>query len=516
MKNSIIPKPYITKFHDGNFQINSNSKIQILHPAVELQNIVKGLIDTIYQFSGIRISITDNSQIMNSNVIIISLSEPSLNAEGYKLEISAERIIIEAKTINGIFYAYQTIFQLFPNGTSSKEICNLPCCKIIDQPRFNWRGMHLDVSRHFFDINFIKKYIDYLAMFKYNIFHWHLTDDNGWRLEIKKYPKLTEIGAWRAPREGIDWRDCEPQKPGEETTYGGYYTQDEVKEIIQYAQERFITIVPEIEMPGHTSEVLAAYPELGCTGGPYKVATGTYWPNKDIFCAGNDKIFTFLENVLDEVIDLFPSEYIHIGGDEANKEEWKTCGKCRKRMQEENLQNVEELQSWFIKRIAKYLQSKGKKMIGWDEILEGGLADNAIVMSWRGEVGGIKAAIAGHDVIMCPGTHCYFDHYQGDPETEPKAIGGFTDLKKVYSYEPIPAELSAKQEHHVLGAQGNVWTEWMETPEHVEYMIFPRMTALSEVLWSSKETRNWDDFQNRMKRFVDIYNMICVNYRQLD
>jgi len=512
---NIIPKPLSYVENNESFQITDNTVICITEINFELEKIVTRFKDKIKQISNINLKI--KRQIVRSkNTIKIYITKTNLGKEGYKMTIKSDGIVITAEASNGVFYAIQSLYQLLPVEIFGSEFCHkklvLKCCEITDSPRFSWRGMHLDVSRHFFEVEFIKKYIDYLAMHKMNIFHWHLTDDNGWRIEIKKYPKLTEIGAWRASREGIDWRDCKPQQPGEHTTYGGYYTQTEIKEIVQYAKDRFITIVPEIEMPGHSSEVLAAYPNLGCTGGPYTVATGTYWPNNDIFCAGNEKVFTFLENVLNEVIEMFPGKYIHIGGDEANKEEWKKCPKCRKRMQEENLQNVEELQSWFVKRIEKFLNSNDRIMIGWDEILEGGLAPNAVVMSWRGEAGGIQAAKAGNDVVMSPGTHCYFDHYQGDLETEPKAIGGYTTLKKVYSYEPIPSELTPKQAKHILGAQANVWTEWMETPEHVEYMIFPRMCALSEVLWSTADSRDWNDFLIRIKAFIKRLQILGINY----
>ncbi|MDP8204229.1 MAG: beta-N-acetylhexosaminidase [Candidatus Tenebribacter mawsonii] len=514
---NIIPKPSKCTKKEGSFSITENTIIQTSTMSLEMQKLLLPFVDKIYKLSHIKIPIKEYSEIC-TNVINIDFIQTGLGKEGYKLEISSSNITIKAEALNGVFYCIQTIFQLLPIEIFGEKFINKPlvlqCCEIIDNPCFIWRGMHLDVSRHFFNVKFIKKYIDYLAMHKMNIFHWHLTDDNGWRIEIKKYPKLTEIGAWRASRDGIGWRDCKPQQPGEKTIYGGYYTQQEIKKIVQYANDRFITIIPEIEMPGHTLEVLAAYPELGCTGGPYTVATGTYWPNKDIFCAGNEEVFVFLKNVLNEVLELFPGKYIHIGGDEVNKEEWKKCSKCLTRMQKENLQNVEELQSWFIKRIGKYLHSKNRKLIGWDEILEGGLAPNAAVMSWQGEKGGIQAAKIGHDVVMSPGTHCYFDHYQDDPETEPKAIGGYTTLKKVYSYEPIPKELTKRQAKHILGAQANVWTEWMETPEHIEYMIFPRITALAEVLWSTIDNKNWEDFKERLQKFLNVYRIIGINYHK--
>ncbi|MEI7663982.1 MAG: family 20 glycosylhydrolase, partial [Bacteroidota bacterium] len=358
----------------------------------------------------------------------------------------------------------------------------------------------------------VKRYIDLLATYKMNRFHWHLTDDNGWRIEIKKYPKLMQTGAWHVDHEDLPWNSRPVQQAGEKANYGGYYSQDEVREIVQYAADRFVTIIPEIEMPAHSVEVLAAYPQFSCTGGPFTVPTGSYWPNLDILCAGNDSVFTFMEDVLTEVIALFPSQYIHIGGDEADKTNWKTCPKCQARIKAEGLKDEKELQSYFIKRIEKFIVSKNRKIIGWDEILDGGIAPEATVMSWRGVEGGIAAARLGHDAIMTPGTYCYFDHYQASPATEPKAIGGFTTLKKVYSYEPVPAELTKEQAKHILGAQGNLWTEFIPTPSHAEYMAVPRMIALAEVVWSAKNSRNWLDFQHRMKDQFKRLQLRKVNY----
>ncbi|MEK9137784.1 MAG: family 20 glycosylhydrolase, partial [Bacteroidota bacterium] len=340
-----------------------------------------------------------------------------------------------------------------------KRTWTIPCVAIRDWPRFEWRGMHLDVSRHFLPKKFIKTYIDMLAMHKMNVFHWHLTDDQGWRLEIKKYPKLIEVTAWRVDREDQHWNHRDPPREGEKATYGGYYTQDEIREIVKYADERNITVVPEIEMPAHTTALLAAYPQYSCTGGPFDVPPGGVWPITDIFCAGNDSTFYFLQDVLTEVMDLFPGKYIHIGGDEADKKEWKACAKCQARIKQEELKDEAELQSYFVKRIEKFIVSKGRRLIGWDEILEGGLAPEATVMSWRGTEGGIAATRQGHDAVMTPGSHCYFDHYQGKQEFEPLAIGGYTPLSKVYSYEPIPDSLTPEEAKHILGAQGNVWTE---------------------------------------------------------
>jgi hexosaminidase len=354
--------------------------------------------------------------------------------------------------------------------------------------------------------------MDYMAMHKLNIFHWHLVDDQGWRLEIKKYPKLTEVGAWRVDMSHLHWNERPLINDPDNATYGGFYTQEEVKALVAYAADRNISVMPEIEMPAHVMSALAAYPEFSCTGEKLGVPPGGVWPITHIYCAGKDETFTFLENVLLEVIEMFPSEYIHIGGDEADKTNWRSCPKCQARISNEGLAGEEALQSYFIQKIERFLNSHGRKLIGWDEIIEGGLAPNASVMSWRGEQGGIEAAKMGHHVVMTPGSHCYFDHYQGDPAIEPLAFGGNTSLKKVYHYEPIPAELSVEEGRLVLGAQANVWTEYMPTPAQVEYMVFPRLAALAEVLWSPKESRNWADFSRRMEQQYRRYERLGINY----
>nr|WP_246186399.1 family 20 glycosylhydrolase [Phnomibacter ginsenosidimutans] len=373
--------------------------------------------------------------------------------------------------------------------------------------------MHLDVSRHFFGPEVIKQYIDLMATYKMNTFHWHLVDDQGWRIEIKKYPKLTSVGAWRVDQNDKVWGSRPQAKPGETPTYGGYYTQAQLKDIVAYARQRNVTIVPEIEMPGHVASAIAAYPELSCTQQPQLPLTGGDYSNMaSNYCAGNETVFTFLQDVLTETMAIFPSTYIHIGGDEVDKGPWKKCARCQQRMQQQGLKNEEELQSYFIQRIEKFVVSKGRKMIGWDEILEGGLAPEATVMSWRGEAGGIEAAKMNHDVVMTPGSPCYFDHYQAGPEGEPRAIGGMNTLQKVYSYEPIPAELPADKARYVLGAQANLWTEYVTTAEHVEYMVLPRMLALAEVVWSPKETRDWVGFNQRLQPHFRAFEQKGLHY----
>ena len=426
--------------------------------------------------------------------------------EGYMLIIGEnQKVDLKASSSSGLFYGFQSFRQLCDpklEAGSKPESTTVPMCIIEDYPRFGYRGMHLDVSRHFFDVKFVKTYIDMIALHKMNVFHWHLTDDNGWRIEIDKYPQLTEKSAWRIDRRHEHWKKQSPPLKNESATYGGFYTKDQIREVVEYAAKRNIVIIPEIEMPGHTSEVFAAYPELSCKGDYIPVNPGSYWPNTDIFCAGNDRVFTFLEDVLEEVVELFPGRYIHIGGDEADKINWEKCPKCQARITSENLRDEHELQSWFIKRIERFILSKNRKLVGWDEILEGGLAKTATVMSWRGMDGGIESAKAGHDVIMCPTSHCYFDYYQANPETSPEAFGGYTTLKKVYSFNPVPPELSNEESRFVLGGQGNLWTEYVQTPDRAQYRVLPRMSALSEVLWSGPGSNSYEDFYSRLKTLL--------------
>ncbi|WP_228434544.1 glycoside hydrolase family 20 protein [Chryseobacterium indologenes] len=434
---------------------------------------------------------------------VVPLSEEQ-KKEKYAIEISPANIVIRSYTDQGHFLALQTLIQIFEQYKDSKKI---PAMKIEDEPKFAWRGMHLDVCRHFFTVDEVKQYIDYLAMYKLNTFHWHLTDDQGWRIEIKKYPKLTQVGSKR--KESMIGAYADNTFDGK--PYGPYfYTQDQIKEVVKYAQERHITVVPEIEMPGHALAALAAYPELACTKGPFEAATkwGVF---DDVFCP-KDETFTFLENVLDEVIQLFPSQYIHIGGDECPKTRWKECAHCQELIKKNNLKDEHGLQSYFIQRIEKYVNSKGRKIIGWDEILEGGLAPNAAVMSWTGVNGGIEAAKSKHFAVMTPGAYCYFDHYQGDPQSEPNAFGGFTPLDKVYSYNPIPSELTTEQGKYIMGVQANLWTEYIDNFKQVQYMIFPRLMALSEVGWGTSDPENYKNFENRVISQFKVLDKMGVNY----
>jgi hexosaminidase len=436
------------------------------------------------------------------------VNDTTIHAEGYRLNVDEKGATIQASTGAGLFYGVQSFLQLV-NAYGPQ----IPVIKITDYPRFEYRGMHLDVGRHMFPVEEVKKYIDLLAIHKMNRFHWHLTEDQGWRIEIKKYPALQEVGAYR--KETVighaSTADRKNKKNFDGKRYGGFYTQEEVKDIVKYAEDRYITVVPEIEMPGHALAALSAYPALGCTGGPYEAAT-TWGVFDDVFCAGKEETFTFLEGVMDEVIELFPGKYIHVGGDESPKTRWQKCPHCQKRIKSEKLKDEHALQSYFIQRMEKYLNSKGRQIIGWDEILEGGLAPNATVMSWRGEEGGIDAAKQDHDVIMTPGKWCYFDKYQDTTGTEPLAIGGYTPVSVVYSYEPVPPQLSAEEAKHVLGAQANVWTEYIPTSEHLEYMVYPRGVAMAEVLWTQKENKNYDSFLKRMKTHFKLLDELKVNY----
>ncbi len=408
--------------------------------------------------------------------------------EGYTLEVTPRRINVEARSEAGAFYALQTLLQLA--GKQTDGSWRIPCCRVEDAPRFPYRGIMLDVSRNFQSKEFVLKQLDAMAHFKFNRLHFHLTDGAGWRLEIKRYPRLTEFAAWRPYRTWLDWWSadrhyCEASDP---QAHGGFYAQEDIREIVEHARRLHITVIPEIEMPGHSEEVLAAYPELSCAGKPYV--------NSE-FCPGNEQTFEFLEGVLTEVMELFPSEYIHIGGDEAGKGAWKSCPKCQARMKAEGIADVDGLQSYLVHRIERFLNDHGRRLLGWDEILDGGLAPNATVMSWRGAEGGLKAIRAGHDAIMTPGEYCYLDYAQDAPFTQPLSIGGYTPLRKVYSFEMSFPELTPEEQARLLGVQANLWTEYIPTPEHVEYMLYPRVLAIAEAGWSLPERRDYDDFRRR-------------------
>ena len=499
----IIPYPKECKILPGNFILSNETKIVVTPTAS--QNEIGLLNNYLNEHYGIRLQVVKTIP-ENSNYIQFQIPDWEAGLkENYHLTIDEKHITILAEVKSaGIFYALQTLLQLLP--TEKNNNLKIPCVTIKDSPRFEWRGMHLDVCRHFFPVTFIKKYIDLLAMYKMNTFHWHLTDDQGWRIEIKKYPKLTQIGAWR---KGTMIGSYSDQK-FDSIQYGGYYTQEDIKEVVAYASKKHITIVPEIEMPGHSVAAISSYPWLSCNGKQIDVERG-WGVFEDVYCT-KDSVFNFLQDVLDEIVILFPGKYIHIGGDESPKTRWKACANCQTRIKTESLKNEHELQSYFIKRIEKYLNSKGKQIIGWNEILEGGLAPNAAVMSWQGTEGGIAAAKQKHYAVMTPGSHCYFDHYQSSPADEPLAFGGYTPLEKVYSYEPIPSELNEEEKHYILGAQANIWTEYILNEKHVEYMAMPRMAALAEVVWSPKEKRNETDFLNRLQTHFLLLDKLGINY----
>jgi len=515
---AIIPQPQQVTMHGGSFTLNRNTVVVYATADSALLPCVSALTEAFRRSTGFALRVQDAKATPKRDFILLALKgSDSLGTEGYNLTVGKNEVVIQAPTARGVFYGAASLLQLFPPAVfSEKQVKNIlwkaPCCTVVDAPRYTWRGMHLDVSRHFFPKEFVKRFIDYLAMHKMNTFHWHLTDDQGWRIQIKKYPELTSIGAWRVDHEDICWTIRPAQKPGEPATVGGFYTQDDIREVVQYAAKRFITIVPEIEMPAHATAVIAAYPQYSCTGGPFTVPPGGLWPIKDIFCAGNEATFEFIQDVLTEVTPLFPGTYIHIGGDEANKAEWKRCPKCQARIRQERLANEDELQSYFVKRVEKMLTGLGKRLIGWDEILEGGLAPQATVMSWRGIVGGIAAARAGHDVVMTPTSHCYIDYYQADPRGRPIAIGAFLPLEKVYSYDPTPDSLTPAEARHILGTQGNLWSEYLENPAKVEYMAFPRIAAIAENGWCLKEKKSWPEFLTRLSRQLDRYSAMHINF----
>lgn len=505
----IIPLPSTYELKPGTFYITGQSSIGIDKSDPEMTALANYFNEEISDATGFSLPVN------NSGTIIFQLGEhKELGEEGYQLSISADQLILSAYKHHGIFNGIQSVLQLLPPEIKSKTVqadatWSINCIEVTDKPQFAWRGLMLDVSRHFFTKQEVKKFIDQMAEYKYNVFHWHLTDDQGWRLEVKSLPRLTAIGAWRAPRVG-NWWEREPQLPTDSLSYGGYYTTEDIREIVEYAQQRYVTIVPEIDIPGHSMAALSAYPEISCTGGPFHVNVGNtfYTEIENSLCAGNEQTFEVLDSVFAEVARIFPSPYIHIGGDECYKGFWEKCPKCKMRMQKEHLKNLEELQSYFVKRVAAMVQKRGKQVIGWDEILEGGLAPEAIVMSWRGMKGGIEAAKQGHSVIMTPTDHCYLDFYQGDPTVEPNTYS-MLRLQDCYKYQLIPDSVDASL---IMGGQGNLWTESVPHYRQVEYMIWPRALAISETLWTDARLRNWKFFVNRVEQQFERFDRSGVNY----
>ncbi|MDR2361618.1 MAG: beta-N-acetylhexosaminidase [Prevotellaceae bacterium] len=508
---SIVPEPVKLTLSSGHYTLDSNTTLVFLNVA-EDDEIRYYTQDFIFRHLGLSLAISneqqpnwDTLQIPDAIVFQKNTDENELfGDEGYSLSVSDKTVYIEANTNAGFVYALQTLYQLAPSDVTAKKPASIPLrtATVVDYPRFGWRGNLLDVSRHFFDVEYIKKHLDVLAMYKINKFHWHLTDDHGWRIEIAKYPKLTEIGAWRVDRSTVPWLEGEPPQEGEPATYGGYYTKEQIREIVAYAAQRNIEVIPEIEIPGHCSEILASYPEFACDTFNYYVQIGPYWPPKAIMCGGNDDVIQFFKDIVDEIVELFPSKYIHIGGDEAVKDNWVACAKCQQRIKNLKLANEEELQSWMIREVEKHIHQYGKRIIGWDEILEGGVSSNATIMFWRGWLGDsviIKAAERGNEIIMTPTNYCYIDYYQADPATEKqKAIGGFLPLQKVYSFDPAYESFPESAIPFIKGGQANLWAEFLFAPENVEYMLLPRLLALSEGLWSPKANKDWEYFVNKL------------------
>ena len=504
---NVIPKPKTVRAGKGMFVINRQTT---LIAGTNAERKMAGVLNSYLKRSfGVDLKVAKFSKPRaNTITLMVMTGDHALFADEYRLNATTDDVEVSAVDEKTLFYGLQTLIQLFRKDENGR--ITIPAVAITDSPRFQYRGMHLDVSRHFFSVDFVKKYIDLMSQYKFNVFHWHLTDDQGWRIEIKKYPKLTEIGSKRP--ESVTGRNLSPYV-GDGVPVEGFYTQAEVKDVIAYAKARYITVIPEIELPGHATAALAAYPELGCKQ-DYKYKVQTTWGIfKETFCP-TETTFKFLEDVLDETISLFPdSPYIHIGGDEVLKDHWKESAFVQELKQKENLKDEHEVQSYFVRRMEKFINSKGKKIIGWDEILEGGVAPNATIMSWRGEKGGIEAAKAKHDVIMTPNTYVYFDYGQGDPAYEPLNIGSYVPLDKVYGWNPIPKELSPDEAKYIIGGQANIWTEYLKTPASVEYMAFPRLIALSEVLWSRNEDKDYGDFLDRLNTHLPRLDKQNVNYR---
>jgi hexosaminidase len=510
---AIIPAPVSLVPMNGSFTFSKKSKIILSVINNETKLAADYLALLIKNPTGLSIPVEEGSKSISRSVFM-SFDSSIVNNEGYVLKITPEIIDIKAKSAVGMFYAVQTIRQLLPveveNGKIIKGlVLSVPACEIKDEPGFVYRGMHLDVGRHLFPVAYIKRYIDMMALHKMNTFHWHLTEDQGWRIEIKKYPRLTKIGGFR--KETLVGSGNEKPQVFDGKPYGGFYTQEEVKDIVAYAKSKFITIIPEIEMPGHSSAALAAYPEFSCTGGPIEVATkwGVF---PDVYCAGKDATFNFLEDILSEVIDLFPGKYIHIGGDECPKDRWEKCQDCQNRIKKEGLKDEKELQSYFISRIEKFLISKNRKLIGWDEILEGGLAPEATVMSWRGIEGGIEAAKQKHDVVMSPYNDVYLYIYQCEPKGQPLAASGYLPLEKVYSFNPLPDKLNKEEQKYILGLEGCLWSEFVNSPELLEYMVYPRMFAIAETGWTPASGKDFKGFLSRLEIVKKRYDAIGINY----
>lgn len=519
---SIVPQPVsVIQTDKGDFTLGAKTLIYV-DSGSEESRVAQMLSKSAARIFGTPLRIGDKKELegveAKDAIVFVRVSDKVLGPEGYRLGIEKHRIVIQANERAGFFYALQTLYQLSGTDFVADEVkvlprrtFKLPACEITDYPRFAYRGKHFDSARHFFPIDSVKRHIDLMAFHKLNVLHFHLTDDQGWRVEIKRYPRLQTVASQRKGTIIGHYNDNDQRNPDYDgVPHGGYYTQEELKELVAYARERNISIVPEIEMPGHASAALAAYPELGCKGEGYEVQ-GTWGVFEEVFCT-KDSVLEFFRNVLDEVMDIFPSEYINIGGDECPKTNWKLCEKCQEQMRKHGLKDERELQTWLMKQIELYVNSKGRRVIAWDEILEGGKQGEPTVLSWQGESGGVEAARLGLDAIMSPAAYLYFDYYQGEPSCEPLAIGGYTSLRKVYLYEPVPEQLTYEQSKHIIGVQANTWTEYIATYEHLQYMDFPRIAALGEIAWSKKESRDYDGFIDRLEELFEFYDAMNVNY----
>ena len=504
----IVPLPAEITDQEGLFTLTSSTKIVISAESDQMRQIASFLTGHTEKYYGLTNSVVISEKGDKGSVFLKLDENLKLGKEDYHLSVTADEVLIEAATPNGLFYGIQTLIQLMPSTPKQVAEIIMPGVEIKDSPRFSWRGIQLDVSRHFMPKEFILKFLDYMAMHKLNIFNWHLTDDQGWRIEIKKYPRLTEVGSVRKTTmighlNNPTGTDTIPS--------GGYYSQNDIREIVTYAAQRFITIVPGIEMPGHALAALAAYPELGCTGVPYEVATrwGTF---NDVYCPGKEGTYTFMKDVIAEMTTLFPGKYIQIGGTDCSEVRWEKCTQCQLKMKTDSMGSVHDLHTYFVRRIGKTLDSLGRDMIGWDEIVKDTLITKAVVMSWRGQTGGIAAIKRKLQTVMSPAKFCNFDQYQTNPRGEPLAVGGLLTLEQVYNFEPVPEDLSKQESRYILGAQANVWTQYMKTPEYVEYMTFPRAAALSEVLWSTKASRNYPWFKKRMLEQIKRYDAEGIRY----
>ena len=500
---AIIPEPVYLNQQDGTFILSKKTKIYF-------ENIGQNTPTSEYILKSLRklhLRPSLSGKDLNDCIVFTLNADDARNSElgqeGYLLEVKANGIYISANTETGLFYGFQTLVQMLPEDIYVERYSkiSLPLCTLLDYPAFAWRGCHRDVSRHFFTKEEIMKQLDLMASYKMNKFHWHLTDDHGWRIEIDKYPELNDIASWRVNRDTVPWGEAEPEQEGEARDYGGYYKKDDIREIVEYAAKLHIDVIPEIEIPGHCAAILEAYPHFACAGDDttYQIQIGPYWPPRAILCGGNDSVMQFLFDIMDEIVPLFPYEYIHIGGDEAWKDNWRRCSRCQGRIQALGLEGEEQLQSWMILQVEQYLANKGKKIIGWDEILDGGVSQDATVMSWQGFQGAVKAAQHGNHAIMTPTEYCYYNFYQANPDHSPVAMAGLVTLYKAYNFNPIPEGLTPEQQRFILGGQCNLWTEFINNEEQAEYMLLPRFFAMAECLWTPQERKDWPRFRTKVE-----------------